>query len=304
MTDVGDIKKEILRLKEEKDAVIIAHNYQIPDVQDVADMLGDSLGLARQARAVDNRMIVFCGVTFMAETAKILNPEKKVVIPEMTRCPMADMIDLESLAEMKREHPDAPVVAYVNTTAQVKAESDICVTSANAVDIVRRLDSDEVIFIPDQNLGLYVASQVPEKKVHIYPGYCRTHNNLITKESIKQAHNEHPDAKVMAHPECKPEVLELADTVESTGGMLRYVRESKAKEFIVGTEKDMAYRLQKEFPDRKFYTLDNAVCYSMKKITLESLLHSLKTEEYEIILDPDIARRAMKPVERMLEMSK
>ncbi len=299
-----NMEEEILALKEAKDAVILAHNYQVPEVQDIADFQGDSLELAKKAKKVDQEIIVFCGVKFMAEMAHMLNPDKKTLIPtEEALCPMAGMADPEGLRRETEAHPDAAVVSYVNTTAEIKAMSDICVTSANAEDIVRRMDAEEVIFVPDTNLGHYVRSQVKEKTVHLYPGYCHTHMNLITKEAVEELMKEHPRAKVLIHPECKPKVIALADSVESTGGMVRYVRDSGADEFIIGTEKGLAYRLKKEFPGKKIYELEGAVCTAMKSITLDKLKNSLQKEVYEVVLPPDIQKRALEPIDLMLEMS-
>jgi len=291
---------EIRKLKEKKRAVILAHNYQRPEIQDIADFVGDSLGLSIQASKTEAKVIIFCGVDFMAETAAILNPEKVVIHPEeAAMCPMAMMIDAAGLKQMKRQHPGAPVVAYVNTSAEVKAESDICCTSANAVKVVKSLPDSEIIFIPDTNLGLYVQRFVKDKAVHLWPGYCPTHQQ-ITKKDILKLKKEHPKALITVHPECVPEVIDIADNVASTEGMIKYIKEQTAKEFIIGTECTLAHRLKKEAPDKLYYTLPTAICPTMKKISLEHLVKSLKTLKPRIVLDDDIVRRARVPIERMI----
>lgn len=298
------IRDEILRLKTEKNAIIMAHNYQRPEVQDIADFLGDSFALARKARETDADVIIFCGVDFMAEAAAILNPDKTVVMANReSRCPMAGMVDLEKLRKMKEEHPNAKVVAYVNTTAETKAESDVCCTSANAVRIVEKIDADEIIFIPDRHLGEYVQSQVSHKKVILWPGYCYAHEEIVP-ELITNLKNEHPDAVVMIHPECPMETIKMADHVFSTGGMVRYAGESEAREFIVGTEEGMAYRLQTLFPDKRFYAVEQSVCHNMKKIHLEDVLKALETLEPAVKIPEGIAERAKIPLELMLELGR
>lgn len=298
------IRDDILRLKEEKNAIIMAHNYQRPEVQDIADFLGDSFALAQKARETDADVIIFCGVDFMAESAAILNPDKTVVHANgESRCPMAGMVNLKELREMKAKHPDAKVVSYVNTTAETKAESDVCCTSANAVRIVEKIDADEVIFVPDRHLGEYVQSQVPQKKVIPWPGYCHAHER-ITPEVIREMKEAHPNAEVMVHPECPMETIELADHVFSTGGMVRYAAESEASEFIVGTEKDMAYRLKTLYPEKTFYPVEESVCYNMKKIHLEDVLRALETLTPVVKIPEEIAERARKPLELMLELGR
>ncbi|MCL6519017.1 MAG: quinolinate synthase NadA [Armatimonadetes bacterium] len=285
-----------------RNAVILAHNYQLGEIQDVADFVGDSLELSRKAAEAQADVIVFCGVHFMAETAKILSPQKTVLLPDLAAgCPMADMITAEQLRELKAEYPGRPVVAYVNTSAAVKAESDICCTSANAVKVVESLDADEVIFVPDKCLGDYVASKT-NKRVICYPGFCPTHYN-ITPEDILRAKEEHPKALVIAHPECTKEVLELADGVFSTSGMIRFARESSAREFIVATEEGLLHRLYQENPGKKFYApTAGVVCPNMKLITLEKLAWSLENMQYTIELPADIINRARKAIERMIEI--
>jgi quinolinate synthase len=302
MGDPSDIQQKIRDLASEKDVVILAHNYQIPEVQDIADIVGDSLVLAMKAVDTKQKNILFCGVDFMAEAAKALSPERRVIHPVPdSHCPMAHMVDVEGLEDFKKDHPGAPVVAYVNTTAQIKAHTDICCTSANAVKVVRSLEEDEIIFIPDSNLGSYVQSQVPEKKVHLWAGYCHVHND-ITVEQILEAKKAHPDARVMVHPECRMEVIELADIVTSTEGMLRYARDSEAKEFIVGTEEGLAYRLENEVPGKLFHRLETAICPNMKKITLKDVLNALVSMGPEVELDPEIIEKNKPPLERMLSV--
>ena len=300
MTARDTLLSDINRLRRERKAVILAHNYQRPDVQDIADYTGDSLGLSRQAAATGADVIVFCGVHFMAQTAKLLSPDKTVLLPEAgAGCPMADMITPGQLRAFKAEHPGLPVVAYVNTTAEVKADSDICCTSANAVEVVRSLDAEAVLFIPDRNLGRWVQRHVPEKRVICYDGFCPTHE-FITADMIQDARRHHPDAIVMAHPECLEEVVEIADVVRSTSGMLKYARESEAQEFIVATELGILHPLQKDSPEKRFYPMFVALCPNMKLTTLESLKTSLELGIHPTEVPEDIAQRARVTVERMV----
>ncbi len=293
---------EIEHLKQERNAVILAHNYQLPEVQDVADFLGDSLGLSKQAAATDADVIVFCGVQFMAQTAKLLSPDKLVLMPDPEAgCPMADMIAPEQLRAFKAQHPGAPVVAYVNTTAEVKAEVDICCTSANSVEVIRSLDADTVLFVPDRYLAHWTQAHVPDKKIIPYPGFCHSHLG-IEPEAILALKREHPEAVVIVHPECTPDVTELADLVASTSGMVRFVRETDAKEVIVGTEVGMVYRLQRENPNITYYPVEVAICPDMKKTTLPKVLTSLKDLVYEIDIEPEIAAGARQAVERMTQI--
>mgnify|MGYP006284935707 CR=1 FL=1 len=304
MDELTRVQDRIRKLAEEKDVLILAHNYQIPEIQDIADIVGDSLVLAMKAVDVEQSNILFCGVDFMAEAAKALSPDKKVIHPVPgSRCPMAHMVDIDELEKVKREHGGAPVVAYVNTTAETKAHADICCTSANAVKVVRSLDEDEIIFIPDSNLGSYVESQVPEKKIHLWAGYCHVHQD-ITADQIAEMRRRHPRAKVMVHPECTMDVIEMADAVESTEGMIRYAEGSDADEFIVGTEKEHAYRLRKEIPGKRFHTLDTAICPNMKKIDLDSVVRSLENMGPTIELDPEIIEKNKPPLERMLKVTR
>jgi quinolinate synthase len=292
--------EEILALKKKRNAVILAHNYQIPEVQDVADLVGDSLELSRAAAHLDAEVIVFCGVDFMAETAAILSPQKKVVLPEKGAwCPMAHMITPEQLKELKALYPEAAAVCYVNSTAEVKAESDICCTSANGVQVVNSLPQKQVIFVPDRNLAAYVARHT-EKQIIPWNGYCYVHDHF-TPDEVRAARARHPQAEVLVHPECRPEVIDLADYVYSTAGMGRHARSSKAHEFIIGTEVGMLYRLKKENPDKEFYPLsEKAVCQNMKKTNLEKVLRALQTLEPRVTVPEEIAARARKAIERML----
>ncbi len=302
VADQAEISQEIERLKAERNAVILAHNYQLPEVQDVADFLGDSLGLSQEAAATDADVIVFCGVHFMAQTAKLLSPDKTVLMPDTSAgCPMADMITPESLAEFREPHPEAPVVSYVNTTAEVKAASDICCTSANSVRVVESLDGDPVLFTPDANLGEWTQEQLPGKNIILYPGHCHVHVG-IRPETIREVKQEHPEAVVMVHPECVKEVRDLADVVASTGGMGRFAAESEAQQFIVGTEEGMAYRLAQDNPDKVFYRIQTALCPNMKKTTLPKLVHCLREMTGEIIIPPQIAEPARLTVERMVAL--
>ena len=295
--------KKIEKLKEERNAVILAHNYQIGDIQDVADFYGDSLGLSVQASQTQAEVIVFCGVHFMAETAAILSPEKTVLLPEKTAgCPMADMITGEQLRELKAEHPDALVVCYVNSTAEVKAESNYCCTSSNAVAVVKSLPADrEVIFVPDQHLGQFVAERTGRELI-LWPGYCPTHV-LISEEDIEKSKSEYPDAIILAHPECSEPVKELADELLSTGQMLGYAKKSQAKQFIIATEIGILHTLKKENPDKEFIAASQrAICPNMKKITLDKVIDSLEKMQYKITVPGETGLRAKKSLERMVEI--
>ncbi|MCX6668146.1 MAG: quinolinate synthase NadA [Euryarchaeota archaeon] len=302
--DKKTIINKINDLKKKNNTIILAHNYQTPDIQDIADFVGDSLDLSLKATKTDAKNIIFCGVDFMAEAAKILNPEKTVIHPDKNaECPMAEMVDAESLSWLIKDNPDAEVVAYINTTAEVKALVDICCTSANGVKIVKSVSSKKVIFVPDINLGLYIKRFVPEKEMILWPGICSTHHN-ISKEEILTLKKEHPNAEVLVHPECRLEVIDIADKAFSTNGMVNYVKQSKAKEFIIGTEKDMCYRLKKENPEKTFYPVLSAVCPNMKKITLEKVLNSLKTLEPKTILPDDIMKKARLPLQKMMDVGR
>jgi quinolinate synthase len=294
------MKKEIQRLKKEKNAVLLVHNYQIGDIQDLADHLGDSLGLSRIAASVKKPLIVFCGVRFMAETAKILSPDKKVLLPHPEAgCPMAQMVDIPTLKKLKSEHPGAAVVTYVNSTAEVKAESDVCCTSANAVKLVQNLENDEIIFAPDRNLADYV-QRFTDKRIIPWEGFCYVHERFDWKE-IDQAKKDHPDAVLIVHPECPPEVIDEADQVLSTSGMLKFAGESREKKFLVGTEEGILYRLRKENPDKVFLSAgEPRICRGMKRITLEALYESLAKNQYEVDLPIGVMNRARSALEKML----
>jgi len=302
VVDNSGLIRDITALKVDKKAVLLAHNYQLGEVQDIADYVGDSLELARTAAETDAEVIVFCGVHFMAETASILCPGKKVLLPNSNAgCPMADMITAEDLRQMKKEIPGATVVCYVNTTAEVKAESDICCTSANAVEVVESLPPGEIIFVPDQYLGKYVESRTG-RRMHLWPGFCPTHAR-ITPGDIVDLRKDYPEAKVLVHPECRPEVIALADEALSTGGICRYARESEACEIIVGTEIGIIYRLKKENPTKVFIPIsEQAICPDMKLITLEKIRDSLKTIAPEVSVSDEIRSKAKAAVDRMLEV--
>jgi quinolinate synthase len=292
----------ILALKQKRKALILAHNYQRPEVQDVADFVGDSLELSQNAVKTKAEVIVFCGVYFMAETAYILNPFRKVLLPNINAgCNMADMITAEQLRAKKKELPRSKVVCYINSTAEVKAESDICCTSANAVQIVQNTDSDEIIFVPDQYLGHYVSTKV-NKKMHLWPGFCPTHVRIMP-EHILERRKQYPQAVVVVHPECTPEVIALADEVMSTGGMIKFARREQVKQMIVGTEVAIIHRLEKENPGKKFIpATEAAICPNMKLITLESILWSLEDLKPEVRVAEGIRLKARQTVDKMLEM--
>jgi len=297
------IIEKIQHLKKQRNAVILAHNYQIGEVQDIADFTGDSLGLSIQASTTQAETIVFCGVQFMAETAKILSPQKTVLLPEKTAgCPMADMIDARSLGELKNRHPDALVVCYVNTTAEVKALSDYCCTSSNALQLVESLPADrEIIFVPDRNLGGYIVEKTGRQMI-LWPGYCLTHAR-ITQADVAEAKKKHPDAVVIAHPECRKDVRDCSDELLSTGGMLKFAAESSHRSFIVVTEIGIVHTLKKQNPQKQFFPIaDSAICRNMKKINLEKVLWSIEDMQYEISVPEDVRKRARKALDRMLEV--
>lgn len=301
--DINTVEK-VKKLKKKHNTLILVHNYQRSEIQDIADFLGDSLDLAKKATKTNADNIVFCGVDFMAEAAKILNPGKNVIIPDKdAKCPMAGMVDPNELKKLKRENPDAEVMAYINTTAEVKALSDVCCTSSNGGKVVKTLSSKKVIFVPDRNLGAYIDKQVPEKELIIWPGFCHTHNN-ITKEQIQKLKKKHPDAEVLVHPECRPKVIDIADHAFSTNGMVNHAKKSDVKEFIIGTEKDICYRLKNENPDKNFYPIETAVCTDMKKITLEKVLKSLETLEPKVSLPDNLMKKAYKPLKRMMDIGR
>jgi quinolinate synthase len=297
------MKEKIRSLLKKRNAIMLSHNYQPPEIQDLADLCGDSLELSIKAAQTDAKVIVFCGVHFMAETASILSPEKTVLLPRKDAgCPMADMIEPVGLQAMIDKLPAMPVVTYVNSTAAVKALSTICCTSANAIDVVNSLDADEVLMTPDRNLARYTAKHT-SKKIHTWNGYCPIHDNLTANDVIK-AKKKYPDAVFIAHPECRPEVLELADKVLSTSGMIRYAKESKSSSFIVGTEIGLIYPLKKANPDKNFYPAsEKMLCPDMKKITLEAVARSLEFMEGKVKVPENIRQSAFKAVQRMVDLS-
>jgi quinolinate synthase len=326
MPDITLLRDKILKLKKDLNAVILAHNYQRAEVQDIADITGDSLELSRAAAKTDYRVIVFCGVHFMAESASILSPDKTVLLPEISAgCPMADMVTVQgprktrrefytdklgipfsfpdefTLRDMKKQYPGVPVVAYVNTSAAVKAESDVCCTSSNVVKVVESVKEDTVICIPDRNLSAYAAKRT-KKKIISWDGFCNVHARLDA-EDVEKAKTEHPDALLVVHPECPPDVQERADYITSTSGMLRYCKESKHKEFIIGTEEGLLHRLRADSPEKKFYLLsDEMVCPNMKRTRLESVLRAMENMEHVIKVPEEIRVPAKRALDRMLEV--
>jgi len=299
-----ELAEEILSLRQKRKAVILVHNYQIGEVQDIADFVGDSLELSQKAAKTDAGVIVFCGVHFMAETASILSPDKIVLLPDINAgCPMANMITAEALKKKKEELPNAAVVCYVNSSAEVKAESDICCTSANALKVVESVDADEILFVPDQYLGHYISTKT-KKKMSFWPGYCPTHVK-IQPHDIARRKQEHPQAKVIVHPECRPEVIALADEVLSTGGMIRFAQQTEAKEIIIGTEIGIIHRLKKENPSKEFIPVsEKAICPNMKSITLEKVLWALQDMAPEVKVTEEIRLRAKTAVDKMLEIGR
>ncbi|MDX2439315.1 MAG: quinolinate synthase NadA [Desulfobacterales bacterium] len=297
------IKEKIRHLLKEKNAIMLAHNYQPPEIQDLADLCGDSLELSIKAAHTDAKVILFCGVHFMAETASILSPDKIVLLPRKEAgCPMADMVTPVQLKAKLDKLPPMPVVTYVNSSASVKAISNVCCTSANSIDVVNSLDENEIMMVPDRNLAMYTASNT-KKKIHLWEGYCPVHEGLTARACIK-AKDRYPDAVFMAHPECRPEVLELADVTASTSGMIRYAGESDKQSFIVGTEVGLIYALQKANPAKKFYPVSTAMeCIDMKRITIEDVARSLEVMEGEVKVPENIRQPALKAVQRMIDLS-
>jgi len=300
------VKNEIIKLKKEKNFLIIAHNYQIGDVQDVADFIGDSLELSKIIKDVEQKNIIFAGVRFMAETAKILAPEKNIILPVADAgCEMADMVDIQKVLKMQKKNPKAKTVAYVNTTAEVKAISDICCTSSNALLVVNSLDVEEVIFLPDKNLASYVKRNT-DKKIIPYDGYCYVHNQFNILD-VKRAREKYPDAKILIHPEAPEDVQLLSDEILSTGGMIKYPQKSDFFKFVIGTEDGMLYRLKKLYPEKIFYPLrenPRALCVNMKKTTLNDILLALRKESgEEIFVEENIRLKALESIEKMLEIS-
>ncbi len=298
------LKEKIISLKTRKNAIILAHNYQLGEIQDIADFVGDSLELSQKAAKTDADVIVFCGVHFMAETASILSPDKIVLLPDIhAGCPMADMITAEGLRKRKSELPGVIVVCYINSSAEVKAESDVCCTSANAVKVIESLDAREILFVPDQYLGHYISTKI-NKKMVLWPGFCITHMR-IQPQNITALRQEYPQAKVVVHPECRPEVIALADEVLSTGGLCRYAGRSEVKEMIVGTEIGIIHRLRKENPGKKFIPAsEQAICPRMKLITLESVLWSLQEMTPGVKVPEEIRLKAKVAVDKMLEIGR
>lgn len=303
MDNLKQAREKIAKLKKELQAIIVAHNYQRPEVQDVADFTGDSLELARKCVGIEAEVIVFCGVRFMAETAAILNPASTVLLPHPDAgCPLADTIGIESLKQWKDRYPEAAVVAYVNTTAAIKAESDICCTSANGVKAVNMVPNGEILFVPDRNLGHYVSTKV-SKRVILYPGFCYVHDS-VTAEQVILARQHYPQAKVLVHPECRPEVISLADAALSTSQMLRYTRESNHKLFLIGTEKGMLYPLRKQNPEKEFHSMvNNFICTDMKKTTLETIVKVMQTMGNVVTVPEEIGVKAKQAIDKMLAIS-
>jgi quinolinate synthase len=302
--DTEILQEKIRALKKEKNALICAHNYQIDAVQAIADVVGDSFALSKYCATASQAVIVFCGVHFMAESAKMLSPEKTVLLPERTAgCPMADMVTAADVQELKRWHPRAAVVCYINTSAAVKAECDICCTSSNAVKVIQSLKEEEIIFVPDQNLGSYIAAQVPEKKMIIWEGFCVTHHR-VTVEEVIRVREAHPDALILVHPECRPEVVALADFVGSTKQIIDFATASTEKKFIIGTEMGVLYSLKKDNPEKTFYLLSpGLICPNMKKTTLKSVYSALTQMQYLIEVAEEILIKARSTLERMLQVS-
>jgi quinolinate synthase len=297
-----ELKERLLELKKERNAIILAHYYQRDEIQEVADFRGDSFLLAQKAAETDADVIVFCGVHFMGESAKILAPDKTVIIPdERAGCPMADMVNVEGLRKLKAQHPDAKVVTYINSSAEVKAETDICCTSSNAIKVIQSLDADKIIWVPDKNLGHYV-SKFTDKEMIIWEGYCNTHDMLTVKD-VEEMKAKYPNAQFVAHPECRPEVVEMADFVGSTTAIIKYCRDSDCEEFIVGTEDGTGYQLRKDSPHKKFYFASKyLVCPNMKVNNLKKLVRCLENMEPEIYVPPHIADKARLSLERMLQV--
>ena len=300
-----ELKSQVDRLKSERRAIILVHNYQLEEVQEVADFIGDSYGLAKRATSVDADVVVLCGVRFMAEMVKLLNPEKIVLLPEIgASCPMADMVDIDDLREMKREHPTASVVSYVNTYVDVKAESDICCTSANAPKIVSSFPKErDIIFVPDIGLGRWTERMTGRKMV-LWRGFCPTHYRLLS-EDIENAKREHPSALIVVHPECRPEVIDLADHVASTSGMVKFCGESSADEFIIGTEIGMLATLRRTVPGKRFYSAnaEKLICPNMKMTTIHSVIRALEVLEHKIEIEKRLIEPAKRAIERMLEVA-
>lgn len=297
-----ELKERIVQLKKERNAIILAHYYQRDEIQEVADFRGDSFLLAQKAAQTDADVIVFCGVHFMGESAKILAPNKTVIIPdERAGCPMADMVNVEGLKALKKRHPNAKVVTYINSSAEIKAETDICCTSANAVKVIQSVDADEIIWVPDKNLGDYV-SKFTDKKMIIWEGYCNTHDMLTVKD-VMEMKAQHPNAQFVVHPECRPEVVKLGDFVGSTTAIIKYCKESECQEFIVGTEDGTGFQLRKDSPDKTFHFATKfLVCPNMKVNNLKKVVKCLETMQPQIYVPPQVAEKARLSLERMLQV--
>jgi quinolinate synthase len=294
------LKDQILKLKEEKNAIILAHYYQIGEIQDIADFVGDSFELSRKAKENSADIIVFCGVRFMAESAKVLSPNKTVLLPvKEAGCPMADMAEVDQVLSMKKEHPNAKVVTYVNSSAEVKAISDVCCTSSNAIKIVKKIDADEIIFVPDKNLGSYVQEKVPEKKIILWNGHCCVHDR-ITADNVLRAKEENPKVKVLVHPECKSEVRNLADYIGSTSGIINFAKECNNDKFLIVTEEGVLHKLEKNNDGKEFFSVMGMTCKNMKKTTLEDVYSCLENMKYEINIDEDVRKKAANALENML----
>jgi len=299
------IAEKIQKLKKEKNAVILAHYYVPDEVQEIADYIGDSFYLSKIAKETDADIIVLCGVSFMGESASILNADKKVLMPEpKADCPMAHMVDLKKVAQMKEDYADLAVVCYINSTAEIKTYSDVCVTSANAVKVVKNLPNKNIFFIPDGNLGRYVKEQVPEKNIILNDGYCPIHA-AMTKEEVLEEKRKYPNAKFLVHPECTKELLDLADYIGSTSGIINFVAQDDGNEYIIGTEIGVFYELKKQNPNKKFYTLrKQPICTDMKYVTLEKVLAVLEKEDNVVVVEDAVSQSALRPLERMLELVK
>ena len=300
-----NIKEEILRLKRQKDVVILAHYYVDGKVQELADFVGDSYFLAKKATEVSEQNILFCGVSFMGESAKILNPDKRVIMADETAdCPMAHMVDIDRIAEIRQKYPGIAVVCYVNSTAEIKAYSDVCVTSSNALRVVQALSNKDIFFVPDENLGRYIAGQLLEKNFIFNDGFCHVHTSIY-KDELLHAKELHPNALVLAHPECKEDVLAISDFIGSTSEILDFAELSEAKEFIICTEMGVFYELELKNPDKKFYSVGHRqFCPNMKKISVKKVLHALETLEPIVEVDEQLRIKATKPLSRMLELAK
>jgi len=303
MKSLQSITDKILALKKERKAVILAHNYQNGDIQDLADFVGDSFALSRTAKDVANPVIVFCGVHFMAESAKLLSPQKTVLLPVLEAgCPMADMVTAQDIRALRQKHPDAAFVCYVNSSAEVKAECDICCTSANAVRVVKSLPQKKIVFVPDENLGRYVAKQLPEKEVILFPGFCPTHHHILLEE-IKGTKASKPGVPLLAHPECKDEVLAHADFIGSTSAIIKYAKETDYPDYLIATEEGILHQLKKDNPQKNFSpAISGIICPNMKKTTLQDVFLSLEKMQFEIKLDEKVIEKAKRTLDRMLEV--